>query len=552
MYQVRLPIPKRLQVYFHRIEIQRSLRTRDPIRAKKMALKAGSKFAELCDSLLAMSDMNEIDVASVIDRFFQSLLSTYVPPEPIHPNLYDRDLNEQSYAADALQVELSEMLVHRNYSDAIRREAAALLKPLGGSLEGVSKLQLGQLLEGVVRARREQINFVLFRQRSLLDPYVPDDGLFTDAYVNLAAHVAKPVHSLESMPKLALGSGGLVGDRVDQYLADAEGKPSTISEKRGVLNWFAEFVGPNTDVRAITPENMVDFRKVMMGLKANIPVDTPLSAAQTNSTSEGIHPKTAKKKFDTVKTFLRWLASMGAIQTVPGGMLNVKVPKTPKSKKRRPFTPSELDALFSSPMYTGCKSAAKRYLPGSLVLRDDLYWMPLVLVYTGMRIAEPLQIAARDVIVDNEFPYFDIDLAKIDLKQDVSDRYVPIHPDLVSFGFLNFVKKRQQVAPTQRLFRGITSNGPVGNYYSKNIGRYLDRVGLNDSRLVAHSFRHGFKDALRNAAVPEGEQHFIMGHSNSEAAHNYGTGSKIDVLWNWVAKLDLGLSDDIKARLRND
>ena len=133
--------------------------------------------------------------------------------------------------------------------------------------------------------------------------------------------------------------------------------------------------------------------------------------------------------------------------------------------------------------------------------------------------------------------------------QDVSDRFVPIHPDLISFGFGDFVRERQKQAPKKRLFRGINSKGQVSNYYSKEIGRYLNRVGLTDQRLVAHSFRHGFKDALRNAAVPEGEQKFIMGHSDSQAAHNYGTGSKIDVLWGWVAKLDLGLSPSVKSCL---
>jgi len=549
VYQVRLPVPKVLQGVFRRREIQRSLNTRDFQMARRLALRAGSRFADLCDSVLAMSDVRDFDVSDLVDRFFQSLLAEYSPPDPVHPNLMDQDFNDQEFVAEGMQADLSAMLAERSYSDAIMRDASVLLADRGMSSEDLNKLEWGRLLEGIARARREYINYAMFRQRSLLDPYEPEDSLFAGRSVHLGA---RPVPTLVSTSKpqhLQQGSGGTVRDRIEQYLSSADGKPNTIAEKRGVLNWFAEFVGDETDVRAITPDHLVEFKKIVTELKTNVATNTPLKLARTYIEAERVHPTTAKKKFDTTKTFLRWLSSVGAIHTVPGAQLQIKVPKTPKSQKRRPFTPDELDQLFSSPMYTGCKSAAKRHEPGKLILKDDYYWMPLVLLYTGMRLAEPLQIAAQDVVVDTDHPYFDIDLAKIELKQDVSDRYVPIHPDLISFGFGDFVLKRQKEAPTKRLFRGIDSKGPVGNYYSKVIGRYLNRVGLTDKRLVAHSFRHGFKDALRNAAVPEGEQHFIMGHSNREAAHNYGAGSKIDVLWGWVAKLDLGVSVDVKAHL---
>ena len=550
IYQVRLPIPKRLQAKFGRREIQRSLRTRDFSVARSLALQASSRFAELCDSVMAMGEAHENDISKLIDEFFRSLLANHPIAEPVAPDVYDWDMNRQEAAAENMQADLAAMVAHRGYSEDIKREASALLATIGKTSTDLTKLEWSQLLEGVARARREYINYVLLRQRSLLDPYAPEDPLFFDQVsVNLGAQPdfsVSPAHAAYSAKQ---GSGGSVRDRIEQYLDSADAKPNTIAEKRGVLNWFAEFVGNDLDVRDITPDHMVEFRKIVLQLKKNVATNTPLNLARTSVKSEQVHATTAKKKFDTAKTFVRWLLSVGATQAVPGEYLQIKVPKTPKSQKRRPFTPAELNQLFSSPMYTGCKSAAKRYEPGKYVLKDDRYWMPLVLLYTGMRLAEPLQIAAEDVFVDTDFPYFDVDLAKINLKQDVSDRFVPIHPDLISFGFGDFVRERQKQAPKKRLFRGINSKGQVSNYYSKEIGRYLNRVGLTDQRLVAHSFRHGFKDALRNAAVPEGEQKFIMGHSDSQAAHNYGTGSKIDVLWGWVAKLDLGLSPSVKSCL---
>jgi integrase len=534
---------------FGRKEIQRSLHTRDPSVARCLALQAGSRFVDLCDSVVAMGEVSESDINKLIDGFFRTLVANHSVPDPVEPGAYDWDMNQQAAAAEDMQAELAAMAAHRDYSSDIKQEATNLLDAIGTAPADLTKLQWGQLLEGVARARREHLSYILFRQRSLLDPYSPEDPLFAQSNVTPGSHPNVPVTYSPTTHSTKPGSGGSVRERIEQYLDSADAKPNTIAEKRGVLNWFAEFVGNDLDVRDITPDHMVEFRKIVIQLKKNAATDTPLNQARTSVESEQVHPTTAKKKFDTAKTFVRWLLSVGATQTVPGEYLQIKVPKTPKSQKRRPFTPAELNQLFSSPMYTGCKSVAKRYDPGRHVLKDDRYWMPLVLLYTGMRLAEPLQIAAEDVIVDTDHPYFDVDLAKIDLKQDVSDRFVPIHPDLISFGFGEFVRERQKQAPKKRLFRGITSKARVSNYYSKEIGRYLNRVGLSDSRLVAHSFRHGFKDALRNAAVPEGEQKFIMGHSDSQAAHNYGAGSKIDVLWGWVAKLDLGLSAEVKGQL---
>lgn len=549
VFQIRLPVPRHLQAAMAKKELHRSIQTCDYKQARRMALRAGSRFADLCATVEQMTDLTAIDVAALIDRFFSELLESYSPAEPVAPADYGWDMNHQEYLAEDMQSELSGMLAHRNYSTAIKNEAARILAAEGVSAADLSATDLGRLHEGIARAKREHINYVLFRQRTLLDPYSPADPLFGGQAVKLAA---MPINSggAAMLGLQQIGTGGALIDRIEQYLASTDCKPYTIKEKKGVLHWFAGKLGPQTDVRAITSDQMIETKIAISAFKVQKQAGKHTKGDKTKDAGTAIHPKTAKKKFDTIKTFMNWLAATGAIGAAPGAQLQIKVPKTPKSQRRRPFSSEELGTLFSSPMYTGCRSASTRYKPGKLIIKDDHYWMPLVLLYTGMRLAEPLQVLAEDVHVDTDYPFFDIDLAKMNLKQDVSDRYVPIHPDLVAFGFADFVRKRKKDKGKVRLFRQINSETHVANYYSKVLGRYLDRVGLDDPRLVAHSFRHGFKDALRNAAVPEGEQKFIMGHSDTEAAHNYGTGSKIEVLWRWVAKLDMQLPANAHDFLR--
>ncbi len=130
-YQVRLPIPKRMHDLFGRKEIQRSLHTRDPSVARCLALQAGSRFIDLCDSIVAMGEVSESDINKLIDGFFRTLVANHSVPDPVEPGAYDWDMNRQSAAAEEMQAELAAMAAHRDYSSDIKQEASNLLDAIG-------------------------------------------------------------------------------------------------------------------------------------------------------------------------------------------------------------------------------------------------------------------------------------------------------------------------------------------------------------------------------------------------------------------------------------
>jgi integrase len=67
-------------------------------------------------------------------------------------------------------------------------------------------------------------------------------------------------------------------------------------------------------------------------------------------------------------------------------------------------------------------------------------------------------------------------------------------------------------------------DGYYSSGFSKWFARFLNNLGLKDPRLVFHSFRHGFKDALRRAMVEERIQDAIMGHEPEHVSSEYGLG----------------------------
>ena len=88
------------------------------------------------------------------------------------------------------------------------------------------------------------------------------------------------------------------------------------------------------------------------------------------------------------------------------------------------------------------------------------------------------------------------------LKTATSERVVPIHVKLIDMGFLDFVKARKS-ANELKLFGevGMGATGYRSTTFSAWFRRFVEKAGANSPRTCFHSFRHGFRDALREAGV---------------------------------------------------
>ena len=191
-------------------------------------------------------------------------------------------------------------------------------------------------------------------------------------------------------------------------------------------------------------------------------------------------------------------------------------------RDRLPFTASDLDKIFSSDLYTnqlrpkgGAGAAA--------------YWIPIIALYTGMRLEEIGQLLVGDVKCEDSIWYFDVNSSEDkQLKNKSSVRRVPIHYDLIEIGFITYVKALE----CPRVFPLLKADiyGRLTQNWSKWFGRHLTKLGINDDSKVFHSFRHLMKDALRNSAVDEAVSDAITGHSSSSIGRAYGKGYGLSML----------------------
>ena len=152
------------------------------------------------------------------------------------------------------------------------------------------------------------------------------------------------------------------------------------------------------------------------------------------------------------------------------------------SRVRRAFEADEIVAIFRKPPFTGNKGAARGYLcePGDFVTRDARYWLPILSLTTGMRLAEMANALTEDVRQVNDVQVFD--LTYRNLKTKHSRRFVPLSRLLFeNLGFQEYVAERRQ-AGAARLFD--VSPAQWGKWW----GLWMTENGFADPDLSFHSF----------------------------------------------------------------
>jgi integrase len=307
------------------------------------------------------------------------------------------------------------------------------------------------LFQGVARALVEEQRYFLHRLTDRLSPYQPSDDFFAPAFYASQAN-ANGEQPVGVTP---------ISEGIAAYIAAKAGvkwTPRTELEQRRVLRWIEEYFGPATRLNAITKDKVRAFRDALITLRfkgaANAPFPELIGAPDGDTVSR----KTARKYFEYLIAACNWWVAEGLLAVSPVGNVNVIVPKGKKSGERGVFTQADLTTLFSSPMYTGCAGPARRMRPGSQVLKDDFYWIPLIGALTGMRLGEIVQLGLDDVHLDGPIPFLRVRVNPLtggSVKSDAGWRDVPIHSRLSALGLQQFVKFRAQHQQNPRPFFNV-------------------------------------------------------------------------------------------------
>ena len=207
------------------------------------------------------------------------------------------------------------------------------------------------------------------------------------------------------------------------------------------------------------------------------------------------------------------------------------------------WTRPELKQLFATPVWTGCKSDVRRGEPGSLLLRDEYYWIPLIGIFSGMRQEEICQLHVEDVREEEGITFFDLNKRPPrKLKNAAAVRLVPVHRTLVRLGLLDHVAACRR-AGEALLFQNLTRGGAdarLGHAFSKWFTRYRQEQGLYRRGLDFHALRHTASTFMHQAGVADSVLDHATGHTTPGETSRYTKESTLAQLQDAIDRIDLG------------
>jgi integrase len=323
------------------------------------------------------------------------------------------------------------------------------------------------------------------------------------------------IRSTELAAKNALANPGrTLSQLLTDFLADKSASKRTLRTESvdGYRDTVDLFVGcfSNLPVHAIDRNlgrGFVDKLKRLPPNRTKNPAFRNLSFAEllNLSVSKTLAPRTINKHVERLSTLLGWAERVGGYGVRGNPLKGLGV--APSSvQKRGAFTDEELERLFLSDEYRlGRFDKAFKY------------WIPLMGLLTGARLAEIAQLHVTDFLTVDGVSCISINETDADgkkrLKNKSSNRTVPIHPELTRLGLEDWVaslRTRGQV----KLFPEIPHQAgkTLSHAPSKWFGRYRIQRGVSGNHGDFHSFRVTFISRLTNQHADQVMVKQLVGH----------------------------------------
>lgn len=373
-------------------------------------------------------------------------------------------------------------------------------------------------------------NIVKSEVDDLYEPAITSSNIVPDRAPSESRPAAKSVNSLDGIAEEVTLSQ-LCERLIDQ-------KPNYLGKtERDTRRAFRDMIELHGDLLLtdVKRAHLREYRDVLL----NLPVkgrskeiqDLPLREVAKRKWSHTVSRDTVMKLLGFISQgFVIAVSEDWAYENPREGII-IPVRPSSKSVKRREFRPKELGSLFSSPLFNKCGGNRKEATTGSVEIRDYRYWLPLVALYSGARLAELCQLETTNLRQDGDVWFLEITEVADDeevvgksLKTQGSTRNVPVHRMLIENGFIAYA----QAATEPYIFRSkYASQQRLSHEYSKWFGRYLDKIGLDDPGIVFHSFRHNFISACRKANIIKEVHDSFTGHKPQDIGGKYGSHDRL-------------------------
>ena len=558
-YYIRARIPVALVYLVHRQEFQYSLQTNNYYEALAKLSKESHKIDVKINILKALDMLIKNKQLVILPEDIDKMVIHKLrQAEEVFEN-YDREIAEEKYDYQNLlvfnketpeattkaqhELECVELFIKEYFKDLKEstRTHHSIVKMIGRVDKDeipiiADKTNPSEEIKQTARALKSVEKYVLDKINSIVD----------DTGDNFAINNrVKRCLTIINEEKNARASGETISTPWKQVFKDfALDKKNnnrtgenTLKQNKQCLETIFEIIGKSI-VEQITAD---DCRKVSQKIH-NLPKKwkeryrgQTLTDILARENDDVISLTSVKKYLRVFKEFLEFCKVNQYIHDSFQGFISISRRK--ESIEVTAFTKDELKKIFDPKTYPRVMDKKYAYR----------YWIPLLALFHPVRLNEVCQLYIEDVRLDKGVWYLNLTDERKDqhLKNPQSRRRIPIHPQILDLGFLEYINSIREASNKTEEYPGRVfyqlHYSPKNHYIqaiSQWFGRYLKSVGIDSRSKVFHSYRHNVKQAMRDADIPQEFQNALAGWSGKDTGERvYGGNFPIKKLNTQLSKL---------------
>jgi integrase len=294
-----------------------------------------------------------------------------------------------------------------------------------------------------------------------------------------------------------------------------------------------DFMGGDCDLALITKMKVFDFWRQVEKFPARR--DKSLSKLgftdwiKRNDKAEGtdawLKPIGASTQKNWLKFYNQMFSAAALLEVIRANPFKaIKIDLPGGHITGQALTPAGVKAFFGHPFFDGP--------------RDARWWLPVAGLFTGCRLDELVSSYVEDFKQIDGIWFLDLEGRPIEngaerrVKNESSQRVVPIHPKLLEMGFITWVQA--QGTSRARVFPRSMAT------YSQFFSNLMTKAGVtkaNGSSQTYHGLRHTFERRGRECGVHQEMRDLLTGHKGQGMGREYGKGLSELVLYAEISKI---------------
>lgn len=229
----------------------------------------------------------------------------------------------------------------------------------------------------------------------------------------------------------------------------------------------------------------------------------------------GLGLTTTNRHWGFLQQLTTWLNKRQPLAELDYKAFVIKRGRNPREMRDR-YTEDQGKLIFNLPPWSGSKSHLHRMQPGSLLVHDAWYFVPLIAWYSGMRRDEICGMNIDDIERIDDLWVFNVRPNEARrLKTISSARRIPFAKELIRLKLPDYVAAMREAGETL-LFPELvpeSDKGVMGDRYHKIVWtKIAAELPFLKHGQATHAFRHTAIDSMKGAGISAETRADFAGH----------------------------------------